>query len=131
MTAGRRPGSTTPLSRDGRLLFVTYGLRTFAYAFLSVMLGPSLAARGFSPAAIGGMFTASLVGGAVMTVVLTAVADRVGRRRVQMAGALLMALAGVVFAETDRWFLLVGAAVLGAISPSGKDVGPFLAVEQA
>ncbi len=131
MAAGTRPGRATPLSRDGWLLFVTYGLRTFAYGFLSVILGSSLAARGFNPAAIGGIFTASLVGGAVMTVVLTAMADRVGRRRVQMAGALLMALAGVVFAETDQWLLLVAAAVLGTISPSGKDVGPFLAVEQA
>lgn len=119
------------LSRDGWLLFATYGVRTFAYGFLSVILGPLLAARGFGPAAIGGIFTASLVGGAVMTVVLTAVADRVGRRRVQIVGAGLMTLAAIVFAETDRWFWLVAAAVLGTISPSGKDVGPFLAVEQA
>jgi MFS family permease len=131
MTAGRSPENGTTLSRDGRLLFATYGVRTFAYGFLSVILGPSLAARGFGPAAIGGIFTASLVGGAVMTVVLTAVADRVGRRRVQVVGAVLMALAGVVFAETERWLWLVAAAVLGTISPSGKDVGPFLAVEQA
>jgi MFS family permease len=131
MATTGHPGWARALSRDGWLLFVTYGLRTFAYGFLSVILGPSRAARGFSPAAIGGIFTASLVGGAVMTIVLTAVADRVGRRRVQLAGALLMAGAGVVFAETDQWLLLVAAAVLGTISPSGKDVGPFLAVEQA
>lgn len=119
------------LSRDGWLLFLTYALRTFAYGFLSVILGPYLASLGFGPATIGWIFTASLAGGAGMTVALTAVADRVGRRRVQVVGALLMALAGIAFVLTDRLLVLVLAAVLGAISPSGKDVGPFLAVEQA
>ncbi|MGH7320825.1 MAG: MFS transporter, partial [Candidatus Rokuibacteriota bacterium] len=119
------------LSRDGWLLFVTYGVRAFAYGFLSVILGPYLASLGLSPVVIGWVFTAALAGGAVMTVALTAVADRLGRRRVLVVGAFLMALAGVVFALTDRLVLLVLAAILGAISPSGKDVGPFLAVEQA
>jgi MFS family permease len=121
----------TWLSRDGWLLFVAYGVRMFAYGFLSVILGPYLAALGFAPATIGWVFTASLAGGAVMTVGLTAIADRVGRRRVQVTGALLMLAAALVFAATERLALLVAAAILGAISPSGKDVGPFLALEQA
>jgi MFS family permease len=119
------------LSADGRLLFAAYAVRMFAYGFLSVVLGPYLAALGLSPTTIGWIFTASLAGGALMTVALTGVADRVGRRRVQAAGAVLMLLGGVLFALTDRLVLLVVAAIVGAISPSGKDVGPFLAVEQA
>jgi MFS family permease len=95
------------------------------------VLGPYLAGLGLGPAAIGWVFAAALAGGAAMTIVLTAVADRVGRRRVQVAGAFLMAGTGIAFALTDRIDLLVVAAVLGTISPSGKDTGPFLAVEQA
>jgi len=106
-------------------------VRLFAYGFLSVVLGLYLASLGMDAGAIGGVFTAALVGGAIMTVVLTQVADRLGRRRVLMVGAGLMAAAGAVFALTDNPVLLVGAAVLGAISPSGKEVGPFLSVEQA
>ena len=128
----RVPGGwTQELSPDGWLLFVTYGVRTFAYGFLSVILGPYLAALGFEAGAIGWIFTASLAGGAVMTVALTTAADRLGRRRMLLAGAVLMALAGLVFALTDRLFPLALAAIVGAISPSGKDVGPFLALEQA
>ncbi|MBA2447233.1 MAG: MFS transporter [Chloroflexi bacterium] len=119
------------LSPDGWLLFATCGVRLFAYGFLSVVLGLYLASLGMDAGAIGGVFTAALVGGAIMTVVLTQVADRLGRRRVLMVGAGLMAAAGAVFALTDNPALLVGAAVLGAISPSGKEVGPFLSVEQA
>src|SRR5215470_327009 len=109
-----------PVSRDGALLFATYAVRMFAYGFLSVVLGPYLAGLGLSPIAIGWVFTASLAGGALMTVGLTAVADRIGRRRVQVAGAVLMLLGGVLFASTGHLALLVIAATVGAISPSGK-----------
>lgn len=119
------------LSKDGWLLFVTCGVRSFAYGFLSVVLGLYLAALGFEAGAIGIVFTAALAGGAVMTVVLTTIADRLGRRRILVVGAVLMALAGAVFAITDNLILLAVAAILGTISPSGKEVGPFLSIEQA
>jgi MFS family permease len=48
-----------------------------------------------------------------------------------LAGAGLMAFAGVLFALTHNFYLLLLAATLGVISPSGNEVGPFLAVEQA
>ncbi|MBI3979016.1 MAG: MFS transporter [Chloroflexi bacterium] len=119
------------LTRDGRLLFATAGVRNFAYGFLSVVLGLYLAALGLRAAEIGVVFTGTLVGGAMMTVVLTGVADRLGRRRVLAIGAVLMALAGLVFSLTTSLALLLAAAILGTISPSGKETGPFLSVEQA
>jgi MFS family permease len=119
------------LGRDGWLLFGTAGLRSFAFGFLSVMLGPYLARRGLSAETIGAIFTAALVGAAVMTLLLTGMADRLGRRRVLVASAGLMAVGGVGFALTDAPSLLMVAAVVGTISPSGKEVGPFLSVEQA
>jgi len=119
------------LSRDGWLLFATCGVRSFAYGFLSVILGLYLDAAGLSRAAIGWIFTASLGGGAVMTIVITAIADRVGRKALLVGGALLMALAGGVFALSADPLWLGIAAVFGTISPSGKEVGPFLSLEQA
>src|SRR5437763_3373030 len=55
----------------------------------------------------------------------------VGRRRMLMAGAALMAAAGLVFASTSNYWLLVLAGTIGVISPSGNEVGPFLPIEQA
>jgi MFS family permease len=46
-------------------------------------------------------------------------------------GALLMAVAGLVFAMTRDFFWLVVAGTIGVISPSGNEVGPFLSIEQA
>jgi MFS family permease len=120
-----------PLTRDGWLLFATNGVRLFAYGFIAVVLGLYLADLGLSTQTIGLVFTAAIGGGGVMTGVLSAVADRLGRRHVLSLGAVLMAIAGVVFALTDNWLLLVVAAVVGTISPSGREVGPFLSIEQA
>jgi len=119
------------LSADGWLMFATCGVRNFAYGFLSVVLGLYLAELGLEPAAIGAIFTAALAGGAAMTVALTGLADRLGRRRLLVVGAALMALAGATFAVAAAPLLLGLAAVLGSISPSGKEVGPFLSIEQA
>jgi MFS family permease len=66
-----------------------------------------------------------------MTIVITAVADSFGRKTLLIVGALLMALAGWLFAVSDNPTLLMLAAIFGTISPSGKEVGPFLALEQA
>jgi MFS family permease len=120
-----------PLSRDGRLLFASCGVRSFAYGFLSVILGLYLGAIGLSATAIGWVFTAALAGGAVMTILITAIADSFGRKFLLIVGAILMALAGWVFAVSDNPILLAIAATFGTISPSGKEVGPFLSLEQA
>jgi MFS family permease len=103
----------------------------FAYGFLSVILGLYLDALGLNPMAIGWIFTAALAGGAVMTILITAVADSFGRKALLIVGALLMALAGCVFAISNNPIWLAVAAIVGTISPSGKEVGPFLAIEQA
>jgi MFS family permease len=120
-----------PLSRDGWLLLASCGVRSLAYGFLSVILGLYLDAIGLSTTAIGWIFTAALGGGAVMTIIITAIADSFGRKFLLIIGALLMALAGWVFAVSDNPILLTIAAIFGTISPSGKEVGPFLSLEQA
>ena len=120
-----------PLSRDGWLLFASCGVRSLAYGFLSVILGLYLDAIGLSATAIGWIFTAALAGGAVMTIVITAVADSFGRKTLLIVGAVLMALAGLAFAVSVNPMVLTLAAIFGTISPSGKEVGPFLSLEQA
>jgi len=116
---------------DARILFATRGLRMFGYGFLSVILVLYLAAIGLGDAEIGALLTLTLLGDAVVSLALTTRADRVGRRRVLVAGAALMVLAGTVFIATRSFAVLVLAATIGVISPSGNEVGPFLAVEQA
>lgn len=113
------------------LLLFTRSLRLFAYGALSVVLVFYLTDLGFNPSQIGLLLTLTLVGDTVVSLVLTTRADRVGRRRMLIAGAVLMALAGLVFALTSNFVVLLVAGTLGVISPSGNEVGPFLPIEQA
>jgi MFS family permease len=116
---------------DGYILFGTRLIRMFAYGFLSVVLVLYLAQLGLSEGLIGLLLSLTLLGDAGISLWMTTSADRFGRRRTLVAGAALMLFAGVIFALTDSVALLLIAAIIGVISPSGYEVGPFLAVEQA
>src|ERR1700741_4130577 len=119
------------LPADGYILFGTRVIRMFAYGFLSVVIVLYLAQLGLSEGLIGLLLSLTLIGDAAISLWMTTSADRVGRRRILIAGAGLMLFAGVLFALADRLELLLAAAIVGVISPSGYEVGPFLPVEQA
>jgi MFS family permease len=116
---------------DIRILFATRITRLFCYGFLSVVLALYLAETGLSETEIGLLFTLTLLGDAVISLWLTTSADRFGRKRTLLVGALLMAGAGVAFVMTRNVIILMIAALIGVISPSGHEIGPFLSVEQA
>lgn len=120
------------LGASGLLLFATRFLRMFAYGAVAVVLVLYLSIVGVSSFDIGLLLGLTLLGDALLTVVLAANADRkVGRKRTLVAGGLLMAVSGVVFALSTNYWILLAAATLGVISPAGSEIGPFLGVEQA
>jgi len=119
------------LTADGFILFGTRVIRMFAYGFLSVVLVLYLVQLGLSQGLVGLLLSLTLIGDAAISLWMTTTADRVGRRRILIVGAGLILFAGIIFAQTDRVVLLLIAAIIGVISPSGYEVGPFLPVEQA
>jgi MFS family permease len=125
------PTAAGPVVGDVARLFLTRGVRLFAYGALSVVLVLHLAAAGLSGARIGLLLTLTLLGDTALSLLLTTRADLAGRRRMLLLGAALMVGAGLLFAVTRDFWVLLAAATLGIISPSGNEVGPFLAIEQA
>ena len=119
------------MNRNIITLFSTRIIRLYCYGFLSVILALYLAKVGLSEPQIGMLFTLTLVGDAGISLWLTTSADRIGRKRTLIVGALLMLGAGVVFIVTNNILFLLVAAVIGVISPSGNEIGPFLSIEQA
>ena len=91
------PGPMT-LARDGRLLFLTRFVRLFSYGMLSVVLVFYLTSAGLTERQTGLLLTLTLAGDTVISLALTTQADRIGRRRMLIAGAILMAGAGAAFA---------------------------------
>jgi MFS family permease len=116
---------------DRWLLFGSRSVRLFAYGLLSVILALHLAAVGMNDQEIGGLLTLTLVGDALVSLLVSRIADRVGRRRMLLLGAGLMVVAGIVFALTNHPLILTIVAFIGTLSPTGNEAGPFLAIEQA
>lgn len=74
--------------------------------------------------------TLTLLGDVILGTFLTLIADRMGRRRVLLAGSVLMILSGVAFAIFENFWILLIAAIFGVISVTGGDFGPFRSIEE-
>ena len=125
------PTPLRALPRDGVVLFLTRFTRLFAYGALSVVLVFYLVSLGLTEDQVGLLLTLTLAGDIAISLVLTTRADRLGRRRMLIVGAILMVGAGIAFASTRNLLFLIIAGTIGVISPSGHEVGPFLSIEQA
>jgi MFS family permease len=118
-------------TRDVGVLFAMRTVRMAAYGGLAVVLAIYLVELGLDTPSIGLLLALTLAGDAAISLYLTIHADRFGRRRTLLLGAGLMVLGGVVFLVSGDFVVLLAAAIVAVLSPSGNEVGPFLPVEQA
>src|SRR4051812_50094613 len=95
------------LTRDGKLLFLTRFVRLFSYGMLAVVLVFYLTGIGLSESQTGLLLTLTLAGDTAVSLALTTQADRIGRRRTLITGAILMAGAGLAFGLTRNFAMLV------------------------
>lgn len=117
--------------KDVYLLLLTRFIRMFAYGSSTLVLALYFAALGHSDTKIGLFMTLTLVGDVAISLALTLIADSLGRRRILILGALSMTFSGAIFATLSNYWILLLAAVVGVISPSGNEIGPFRAVEES
>lgn len=125
------PPSFPKFAPDVRLLFAARIVRMFAFGFLSVVLALYLTERGFDETAVGLLLSVTLLGDVALSFVMSLTADRFGRRTMLVTGAVLIIFAGVALALFDTPFLIFLAVLVGTMSPTGNEVGPFVAIEQA
>ncbi|KAF9877270.1 major facilitator superfamily transporter [Colletotrichum karsti] len=130
---GAESGFTTILRscRDTKVLCLQRFVRLFAYGASFLILVHFLSSLGFSDERIGLFMTLTLLGDVVISFLLTTITDQVGRRKILAAGAALMVMSGFVFAYFGNYWVLVAASIVGVISPSGNEIGPFRAVEES
>jgi MFS family permease len=119
------------MSSDVRRIFFAQGLRALTYGFGSVLLGLTLAARGWSSAEVGALLTAIVAGTALMSIVIGMFGDRIERRRSYALLFAGLALAGVAFGLTDEFWILAVVALTGTLSTEVVESGPFTSLEQA
>jgi MFS family permease len=119
------------LNADGRKLLAARALRTFAYGYLSVILGLYLDRLGLDATHIGFVFAAAIGGSTLMTIFWSLLADRFGRRRTVATMAILMAAGGLIFGLADSYAVLLIGAFTGTISTTNSEIGTFQTVDQA
>lgn len=117
---------------DGIITFLTRSLRMFNYGAITPVLFLYCKEIGLSELQTGVLISLILAGDLVITLFLSTRADKViGRRRTLIIGAALKILSGLTFAFTTKYWILVIAGIIGVISSSGGESGPFQAIEQS
>lgn len=101
--------------RDAWLIILARCCRMFAFGTNSLILALFFSSLKFSDSAIGLFMTLTLLGDVFLSLLLTLIADRVGRRRVLFGGSVLMVLSGAAFAYFENYWGLLIAAVLGYV----------------
>jgi len=119
------------LTNDGKLLISARIIRTFSYGFLSMVLAIYLKLIGFDEILIGFILSATLVNSIIFNLFSSFFADRIGRKKVLIIYASLMAVSGSIFFLTENYFALIIAAFIGTINVTGSETGAFLSLEQA
>lgn len=117
--------------RDVYIIYTTRFLRMMAYGGVALILALFFERLSIPDARIGLFMTLTLLGDVGISLLLTLVADRLGRRRTLLLGSVCMSLAGIFFSTSSNYWILLAGAVIGVISVSGNEIGPFRAVEES
>jgi MFS family permease len=128
----RLPARILPqLDRNGRIVVVARALRSYAFGLNSVALGLYLSESGMPAAQVGLVFSAALAGTLALTVVIAAWGDRIGRRRLLMAGSLLMVTAALIPFVGQDPLLLAAIALSGMVAVNANESTGLQTVDQA
>ncbi|PVH85950.1 MFS general substrate transporter [Cadophora sp. DSE1049] len=117
--------------RDAWFVIAARCCRMMAFGTVALILALFFSELKFSDTYIGLFMTLTLLGDVLLSVLLTAIADRVGRRRVLIGGSIMMICSGAMFALFENYWILLFAAVVGVVSATGGDFGPFRAIEES
>jgi len=106
-------------------------LRSFGVGLMGVVLGIYLFCTGLSSLEIGLVIAVGLAGSALATVLVSLIADRVGRRSFFLLLSLLSGVAGIALAVSPSLPLLAMLAFVGMLNGTGTDRSAASALDQA
>ena len=116
---------------DVTTLYVARGLRGLGDGFATIILPAYLTAIGYDPIAIGIVLTASLLGTAIFTLAIGAIAPHHDLCTLMRGGALLIVFTGLGFPAFQHIAFVAFVAFVGTINPSTGDLGVLIPLEHA
>lgn len=117
------------LSNDGKLLYSTKIITTFANNFISVFFVIYLSLIGLPLWQAGLVLTGGLLFSTLLNVITGYLADRVGRKKMLGFYALFSATSALIFAFNDNTFILICCAVMSSLG-STSGFGPVAMLER-
>ncbi|GAB3383946.1 MFS transporter [Lysobacter fragariae] len=117
--------------REAKLLLLGRGIRAFVDGFVAVVLPAYLLALGLGTVQVGLLSTATLLGSALMTLLVSRWGHRLHGAHLLRMAAIVMALTGLSFALFSDFWPLIVVAFVGTLNPSSGDVSVFLPLEHA
>ena len=113
------------------VLYLARGLRGFGDGFAIIILPAYMTALGYDAASVGIVATASLLGTALLTLLIGWIAPRYDLRGLLIFGAGLMVATGLAFPQAERILPMLLVAFIGTINPSAGDLGVLVPLEHA
>jgi MFS family permease len=129
--AGRFALLPTGARPEAGLLLAARGLRGIGDGLVSLLLPVYLLELGYGAFETGVIATATLLGSALLTLLIGLCGHRASGRALLIGAALLMTLTGIAFAGLEDFWPLLLVAFVGTLNPSSGDVSVFLPLEQA
>lgn len=116
---------------DTWLVILARTCRMVAFGAISLIIALFMSSLHISDFKIGLFMTLTLMGDVILSLGIALVADKIGRRFVLFSGGCLMIFSGAVFWLFENYWVLLFAAVVGVVSATGGDMGPFRSVEES
>jgi MFS family permease len=110
-------------------VYLAKGTRVFYSGLLSLLIPLYLNALGYSDYFFGLALVAILAGNVVSNLALTYLEPKFGRRRLLLSFSLLAVASGLLLAFTRDPALILLACLVGNISTTGAEAGPFQSIE--
>ncbi len=120
-----------PMDPHGRRILAGRAARAFGFGLNSVALGLYLGELGLPEDQIGVVFAAALLGTMGLTLVIALRGDRIGRRRLLVAGSLLMLLAVLIPVGRAIPAIIVIIGLTGMIAVNANESTGLHSVDQA
>lgn len=117
--------------RDVFIIILVRMIRLISFGATLLILALYLKQIGFLESYIGLFMTLTFVGDLAGSFLLSVLADIAGRKNVMVLSCALAALTGVAFIVTENPFILTAVSIIGILTPSGGEVGPFRSIEQS
>lgn len=126
-----RNNSFSWLSKDAKIILLNRFIRSFAFGFISIIIGIYLKEIGINSSRIGILLSVSILGGAIFSIIVGRYAVNFGLKTMFLVSSIVSVSGIALYVLTSNYLILIFASLIAFISPSGREMGPFLSLEQA